>query len=256
MTTEKRRKKAASRKKLIAKKKPAARNKATARVKKSMRVMLAVPSFDGRIDVWFANAMLDTVRLGIANNIIIQPIYMSYDALVQRARNDLVALAVNDKYDAMIFIDSDMEWNPEWVLSLLARKEHVVGGTTRKKTDSEEVYPVKTDDITIRKNGLMKCEAIGCGFVKLSKKAIKDLWDYCVDLEYTNEGKTARMIFEVGVVDGELWSEDTWMYSRLAELGIDVWLDPTMTCNHIGVKKYQGNFMEYLNRLAIQQQMS
>ena len=246
-------KKAATRKKSVAAKKKLAAPKKTARQPKVRKVLIATPAFDGRVDVWYVNALINTIRLGIANNILIQPVFMSYDALVQRARNDLVSLAVSEKYDDMIFIDSDMEWNPEWVISLLSRKEHVVGGTTRKKTDQEEVYPVKTTSTAINKKGLMKCEAIGTGFVKLSKRAFTAL--YNTSQEYTNEGKSARMVFDVSVVDGELWSEDTTMFSKLAVLKIPVWLDPTMTCNHIGTKKFEGNFLEYLNRLAVQQSM-
>ena len=67
---------------------------------------------------------------------------MSYDSLVQRARNDLVRLALEDKFDDLIFMDSDQEWNPEWIFKLLEYKEDVIGGTVVKKSD-KPVFNVK-----------------------------------------------------------------------------------------------------------------
>jgi hypothetical protein len=187
---------------------------------------------------------VNTVRVAQANDVFIHPVFMSYDALVQRARNDLIALAIEGEYDALIFIDSDMEWNPLWVMELLARPEDVVGGTARKKTDDAEIYVLKTSDLTVHPNGLIKCEGLGTGFVKLSRKALQALWDNSP--EYRNEGKVRRMICNVEVVDGQLYSEDVSMFRKLNSLGFDCWLNPKMTCAHIGTKKFVGDLQRYL----------
>jgi hypothetical protein len=211
------------------------------------KVLIATPAHDGRLDVWYTTSLVNTIRVAQANGIFVHPVFMSYDALVQRARNDLFRLAVDGGYDDMIFIDSDMEWNPMWIMSLLQREEDVVGGTARKKTDDAEVYVVKTTDLTVHDNGLIKCEGLGTGFVRLSRKAFIALWD--ISPAYQNEGRECRMVCDVQVVDGQLYSEDTILFRKLADLGFDVWLDPTMTCNHLGTKKFCGNFEAYLARL-------
>lgn len=213
---------------------------------KVRKVLIATPAYDGRLDVWYTNSLVNTVRLAQANGIFLHPIFMSYDALIQRARNDLFGIAVEGEYDDMIFIDSDMEWDPVWVLELLGREEDVVGGTARKKTDDAEIYVAKAKDLTVQENGLIKCEGLGTGFVRLSRKAFLALWD--ASPEYKNEGKTRRMICDVQVVDGELYSEDTVLFKKLNDLGFDCWLDPKMTCCHIGTKKFYGNMAAYLER--------
>ena len=209
--------------------------------------MIATPAYDGRLDVWYTNSLVNTIRIAQANGVFIHPVFMSYDALIQRARNDLFGLAVEGEYDDMIFIDSDMEWAPEWIMELLARSEDVVGGTARKKTDDAEIYVAKTTDLTVHENGLIKCEGLGTGFVKLSRKAFMALWDSSV--EYQNEGKVRRMVCDVQVVDGQLYSEDTVLFKKLNEQGFDCWLDPRMTCVHIGTKKFYGDMVGFINRL-------
>lgn len=211
------------------------------------KVLIATPSYDGKLDVWYVNSIINTVRIAQNKNIFIHPIFLSYDALIQRSRNDLVSIAVNGEYDDMIFIDSDMEFDPEWVLQLLDSPEDVIGGTTRKKTDDVEIYPIKTKNIETSENGFIKVESVGTGFVKLSKKAFTSLWESSE--EYENEGKKCRMIFDVRIIDGQLVSEDVIMFNKLSNLGFDIWLNPKMTCVHIGIKKFYGNFESFLERL-------
>jgi hypothetical protein len=211
------------------------------------KVLIATPAHDGRLDVWYTTSLVNTIRVAQANDIFVHPVFMSYDALVQRARNDLIRLAVEGEYDDLIFIDSDMEWNPMWIMSLLERQEDVVGGTTRKKTDDAEVYVVKASDLTVHDSGLIKAEALGTGFVRLSRKAFLALWDSSPS--YQNEGRECRMVCDVQIVDGQLYSEDTILFRKLADLGFDVWLDPRMTCNHLGTKKFCGSFEAYLETL-------
>lgn len=209
-----------------------------------MKVLIATPAHDGKLDVWYTTSLVNTVRVAQANNVFIHPVFMSYDALVQRARNDLIALAIKGEYDALIFIDADMEWNPLWVMELIGRPEDVVGGTARKKTDDAEIYVLKTSDLSVHENGLIKCEGLGTGFVKLSRKALQALWDNSP--EYANEGKVRRMICNVEVIDGQLYSEDVTMFRKLNSLGFDCWLNPRMTCAHIGTKKFVGDLQRYL----------
>ena len=214
-----------------------------------MKVLIGTPAHDGRVDVWYANSLVNTVKLSGKYNTEIYPVYMSYDSLVQRARNDLVRLALEDNFDALIFIDSDEEWDPEWVFSLLARKEDVIGAPVIKKTDREIAFNVKAlkDNLQIKPNGLLEVECVGTGFMKLTRVALQKVWD--ISPEYSNEGRKCRMVFDVKLIDGELFSEDNVFCQKWRELGGKVWIDPAKTCNHIGVKKYQGSFLALLQHL-------
>lgn len=211
------------------------------------KVLIATPALDGRLDVWYTNSLVNSIRVTQANNIFLHPVFMSFDALLQRARNDLFKIAVDGQYDCMIWIDSDMEWDPMWIMELIDRPEDVVGGTARKKTDEAEIYVAKTRDLTRHENGLIKCEGLGTGFVKLSKEAYMAVWE--ASPEYREGEKVCRMVCDVKIVDGELYSEDIVLFKKLNDLGFDCWLDPKMTCNHMGTKKFMGNMEAYIDRL-------
>lgn len=211
------------------------------------KVLIGTPSHDGRLDVWYTNSLINSVRLCQASGIYLHPVYVSYDSLIQRARNDCIRLAIEGEYDCLIFIDSDMEWNPEWIMELINRPEDIVGGTARKKTDEAELYCIKTKNLNKSKNGLIKLESIGTGFVKISQKALKAIWE--VSEPYMNEGRQGRMCCNVIVKNGELVSEDITLFERLGELGFDIWLDPKMCCGHIGSKKFSGNLEAWIDKV-------
>lgn len=215
------------------------------------KVLIGTPAHDGRVDVWYCNSLVNTIKLAPQHDTLVMPVYMAYDSLVQRARNDLVRLALEEDFDALLFIDSDQEWNPEWVFSLLAREEPVIGATVVKKSDIT-AFNVKAlpEGLKREENGLMAVESVGTGFLKINREALQKVWD--ISPEYTNEGRTCRMVFDVQLVDGELVSEDNIFCSKWRGLGGTVWVDPEMTCNHIGVKKYGGDFLAFLDWLESQ----
>jgi choline kinase len=210
------------------------------------RVLIGTPSYDGRIDVWFANSLVQTVKIAEKEGIFVHAIYTSYDSLVQRARNSLVKLAIDGGYDDLFFIDSDTEWEPEWFFNILNRPEPIVGGALIKKTDKEG-YTVKLVDKKLKYSEdkkLLEVDGVGTGFMKVSKFAFDKLWG--ASDEYTSEGEKHRMVFDIKVENGDLISEDYVLCNKWKSLGYKVWLDPTITCNHIGIKKFKGDFKKFI----------
>jgi hypothetical protein len=77
------------------------------------KVIIAAPSIDGKVNVWHASALAETSKMGVNFGVNFIAIYMSFDSLLQRARNDIFKLAYESQVDDLIFIDSDIDWNPQ-----------------------------------------------------------------------------------------------------------------------------------------------
>ena len=113
------------------------------------KVLIGTPAYDGRLDAWYVNSLINTIRESEKHNVSIHPIFLSYDSLVQRARNDLFRIAVENDYDSLFFLDSDIEWEPEWFFKFLERPEPIIGAALVKKSDNES-YTVKLVDKNLK----------------------------------------------------------------------------------------------------------
>lgn len=212
------------------------------------RVLIATPSYDGKVDTRYANALVETVLLGLNNDIRFFPLYMAYDALVQRARNDLAAIALENNFDDVLWIDADMEWDPQWAIDLVLSEHDVIGLPVIKKS-LMEAYNVKADMECFDEDhdGLYKVLSIGTGFLKTSHDALQHLWENSE--AYVHNGQDRRWIFQVKIQDGDIISEDVLMCQTLRDGGFDIYIDPTKTCNHVGTLLFQGDFANFLERL-------
>jgi hypothetical protein len=213
------------------------------------RVLIGTPCYDGKVDVWFANSLLNTVRMAEKKGVYVHAIYVSYDSLVQRARNRLIDIALKEEYDDLFFIDSDCEWEAEWFFRLLDRPEPIIAAPLIKKSE-KEFYTIKLIDKNLKwshDRKLIEVDGAGTGFMKVSKFALRKLWD--ISEPYMSEGEEHRMVCDIQVVNGQLISEDFVMGNKWRNLGYKVWIDPTITINHIGTKKYQGDFQSFIKKL-------
>lgn len=212
------------------------------------KVMIGTPCYDGRIDVWYANSLMTTVKISKEKGVEITPMWVSFDALIQRARNDTVQIALEMGMDDLIWIDSDIEWNPEWFYKLLEYPEDIVGGTYRKKGDIEQYVLRQTKKRPInQQTGLVEVDGLGTGFVKMSRASLQWLWDNSPEYVDPKDGKERRMIFDVVIENGDMVSEDIHMFNTLTRGGFKVYMDTAMTCNHIGPYKFKGDFMKWYN---------
>jgi hypothetical protein len=212
------------------------------------KVLIGTPSYDGRIDVWFANSLLSTVKIAEKEGIHVHAIYTSYDSLIQRARNSLVRLALIGDYDDLFFIDSDVEWDPEWFFKFLNRPEPIIAAALIKKSE-EEAYTVKLTDKKLKwshDEKLIEVDGAGTGFMRIRRFALQKIWD--ISDTYFSEGEEHRMVCDIKVENGDLISEDYIMGNKWRDLGYKVWLDPSITINHIGIKKFKGDFGKFINK--------
>ena len=215
------------------------------------KVMLGSPSHSGQLDVEYAMSVINAIRACAEENIDLIPVWVSFDALVQRARNDLVRLAVESKVDDLLMVDTDQIFTEKQVLRILSHKVDCVGAAVPKKSEKEERYNVRSSTVNIPvndRNGLMVVDGVGTGFLRLTKHALVTIW--ASSEEYEDNGRKSRMVFDVKVLNGILCGEDILFCAKLHKLGFDIHLDPTFTVDHVGRKVFQGDFSAYLSALV------
>ena len=101
---------------------------------KNPKLAILTPCFGSICYVNYVGCIISTIELLTKFNIPVKIHFCRNDSLVPRARNNLIAKAMNNEDTThMLFIDTDISWDPVSILKLLMADKHIVGG----------VYPLK-----------------------------------------------------------------------------------------------------------------
>jgi hypothetical protein len=162
------------------------------------------------------------------------------EPLIQLARNKLLSVFLESDCDQLIFIDSDQAWTPDDLLKLIDSDKDFIGAPVILKTSNN--YNVSFD--RVGNDELMEVDFVGTGFLKISKKVAKAVWD--ISEEYKEGNSLNKMAFEIKIIDGNIMSEDFVFCKKWKDLGGKIFIDPSIDPYHIGSASFKGNFKEYL----------
>lgn len=206
------------------------------------RVLIATPCLYGKVDAYYVNSLCESISLGNKNNISINAVFLADESILTIARNELINLAYQDEYDAMVFIDDDELWDPNALIEILLSKKDVVAIPVVNKGDEKLKYNIffSGENIFKDSDGFIKIKQAGTGFLKLSKKVIIDLCESNPTMRFRN--KMLRNVFEFGYINDSFVGEDIMLCQKITELGYTIWANPKHTVYHMGVKMYKGDF--------------
>lgn len=101
------------------------------------KIYILTPCYGSLCQVTFVNSLMETIDLCRKLGVNMKVEFCSNDSLITRARNNLIAKAMNDKsMTHVIFIDSDISWSPIDILKLMISDKPLIGG----------IYPLKRYD--------------------------------------------------------------------------------------------------------------
>ena len=208
------------------------------------RIMIGTPVYDGRLELEFMMSFFQTMELCVLNEIQLTLKTIVGCSLIQKARDELFRMAYEAEVDDLIFIDSDQGWTQQDFGNLISPTVDVIGGAVISKNDLVH-YNVKTFDKKFDfYHGLLDVRAVGTGFFRISKRAIKIMWEN--SQEYKDGEKVYRHVFETKVVDGNLLGEDVCFCTKWRSLGEKVYVHPDISVAHIGKKRWDGDFKKYV----------
>ena len=206
--------------------------------------MIGTPTHHGEVELEFMMSFFQTMELCVMNDIQLTLKTIVGCSLIQKARDELFRIAYENQVDDLIFIDSDQCWSQKDFGNLLSYHVDVIGGAVVSKNDlihfNVKTFEPKYDFY----HGLIDARAVGTGFMRISKRAIKMIWE--ASEPYTDGDKEYRHVFETKVVNGQLLGEDVMVCHKWRELGEKVYVHPDISVAHIGKKRWDGNFNDYV----------
>lgn len=216
--------------------------------------MILTPAYGGMVTAGFHRSLLTSTIELLAEGIALESEILENQSLLPLARNTLLNEAYKRKPDDIIWIDTDMVWEPDTLRQLLKHDVDVVGSACRKKIPDNVQFNFqlfKEKSFEPDEKGLIEVRRLGTGFLRMSRKAYTHLWEN--DKKYEVQGVMGSNVFEIGIWQGrELLSEDFIVCEKLIERGFKIFMDPNLTVGHIGTFNYWADVKDFFKRLKEQ----
>ncbi|MFW6174062.1 MAG: methyltransferase domain-containing protein, partial [Elusimicrobiota bacterium] len=211
--------------------------------KKNIKIGICVPLYNVVPASFFVNFINRLHELYDQNKYDVQ-IYMRASTIVDKARNDLVKMALKDNCDYVFFVDSDTIIPKGAVDALLNMNVDIASGLYFSK--GKPYLPVARvkegerhfflEDFEF--NQIIEVQGVGMGCCIINTKVFKDLKFPYFKLEWREfEGKPYQI------------AEDLYFCDEAIKAGFKVWLNTGVICNHFGVEVGPEQFMIYKENL-------
>ena len=243
------------------------------------KLFVATPCYGGQCFGLYTKACLDLQGACIAHGIPVTFSFVFNESLITRARNYLVDEFLRTDCTHMLFIDADIQFNPQDILALLAIDRDIIGAPYPKKSinwsnimkgvlrnkDNKDFNPGELDNITgdyvfnlvpgverFQIHEPVEVMEIGTGYMMIKREVFDHYKEEFPHLNYRPDhigqenfdgSRYIHAYFDT-IIDPKshrYLSEDYMFCQNAREIGYKVWLCPWMKTVHVGTYAFRGD---------------
>lgn len=255
-------------------------------------VYVATPSYGAVVTTGYTLGLLDLYDMSSVHGFGIRVHFNSFDSLITRARNTMVAeFLADERFTHLMWIDSDVGFKGEDVVRLLQAERPVVAGVYPLKNDGwpaaglaqalpagstkadfralHATYPAvaRTASLEPDADGFLDARYAPTGFMLIRREVFLALIARYPELQYRSpfvgrpeldDGKPAGFLyafFDTGICPQTrvYLSEDYWFCDLVESIGITPAIDTRSNLSHQGIAVYEGDLAR---SLAVQRAMT
>ena len=235
-------------------------------------VFLATPCYGGVVTQGYMQSVIGVMQRAPMDGYDVTLALLGQDALITRSRNTLLAhFLERDIATHILFIDSDISFDPALVARLLASNREVVAACYPLKTLYWDTHaeqrmrkgePAETagmryvgelcEGLLARRDGdLATATYVGTGFMLITRNAVSLMIAAYPETRYNtihaygqigSRGHTPYALFDcmIDPVTQTYLSEDFTFCHRWRALGGQIWLDTRSRVTHVGPTDFHG----------------
>ena len=228
-------------------------------------IFFATPCYGGMITDQYFLSMFRASQTLMQHGINFRITTLRNESLISRARNILTAMFLDSECTHLMFIDADIEFQPDDLIRALAYDKPIIAGAYPKKAlDIEAIkrgesgvqYAInfkfmnaETKQIRIE-NGAVEVLDASTGFFLIKRETIEKMIVAYPELHYRSDSnidpklnKHCYALFDTMLdpTDNRYLSEDYTFCRRHQALGGEIWLDPNTKLNHVGSYTFEGD---------------
>jgi hypothetical protein len=212
-----------------------------------MSILIAMPCYGGLVSDKTAKGLFnigkDLRSAGIDHGLLT----ISNESLVTKARSRLANFFINNtEFEKILFIDSDVGFEPADVFNLLEYDKDIICGAYPMKGIPLR-YNYNFSEPRVEEGDLIKIENIGFGFSCIKRKVFNSIADkYAEELKYypptentthpptEKEYHNSYHFFLELKKDMRYLPEDFSFFERAKSVGYSVWLNKKIRLCHVG----------------------
>lgn len=203
-----------------------------------MKISVAIPVYDAKLHIQIVRCLLGEQAIAYGLGDELQVSFMSSNSGIVEGRNQLAHEFMESDMDRLVFLDSDVSFEPGAIIKIAHQPVDFVGGCYRFKL-KEECYPIQwmeNQEIWANRMGLIEVQSLPTGFLSLSKNVFQAMKDKYPDrysvLRNQNGNVKSFNYFQMPVVDGILYGEDYYFCREWKAMGGQIFLDPELNLTH------------------------
>jgi len=205
-----------------------------------MSILVCTPMYGGQCTEAYFSSCLKLQEQFIRGGMRHGWLTGTNESLITRARNGMVATFLETDFDSLMFIDADIQFEPEDVGKLWNMNADVAVGVYAMKKPDAAWYAAWVDGKLMKAlpEEPMEVDFAGTGFMLIQRHVIEKMIEAYPETKHTSNEGVCHALFDTAVLDDTYYSEDYLFCRRWREIGGTITMDPTVKLKHIGAYVY------------------
>jgi len=222
-------------------------------------IFVAVPAYSGKVMHGCVLSIIRLERLCRERKISVGYHFVANDCLVPRARNQLVDIFRKSGYSHLLFLDADIEFDPDAILRMYATNSMIIGGAYPKKQlilngdnlGTEYAFDFEDGVQVTDINQPVRAKYVGTGMMMIRREVFDHMIEAgCAPMFFIKENPYYSF-FDTSISEDKrhLLSEDyhfcnLWKKRLGGEVFVALWTLPS--CVHWGTIGYRSPYTDKL----------
>lgn len=218
------------------------------------KIYVAVPAYTGQITVETAHCLITELYVAFSKGIGMVVEFTPYNPMIHYVRNAMCRMFLESDCTDMVFLDSDVGFDPGTLCRLAEHPVDIVGAVYPHRGDPLS-FPIRyiaerTELVGGSEPGtemLLEVEGLPAGCLRISRNALEVIGaKFPLNIYHDMTGLLTHSYFEFSKERGGFNGEDWHFCMTARDAGLKVWCDPEINMTHTGTKVFRGNLGEHL----------
>lgn len=213
------------------------------------KIMLATPSYASPSPSYVFSISRSREALKEAG---IDSAYLLLQGLchVDDARNKIVREFLESDCTDLMFLDADVDWEPESLVQICRRDVDIVGGVYPFRREGADHMPVRFKDGEKPQDGLLEVEGLPTGFMKIRRNVLEKM--SALAPKYWDKQVETRLVFDRPTPGPDMvrWGGDVDFCNRWKALGGKLYAEYEMRLGHTATIVVRDSVGSHVRRIS------